>query len=72
MDKRQLTNFNRSLDRCADDSRFFDHSYDRFLASSDEIAKKFENTDFDKQKKVLRTSFNNSATKVLSAAMRLL
>jgi hemoglobin-like flavoprotein len=45
-----------SLGRCVKDPAFFDRFYELFMASSEEIRKKFENTDFDRQKKMLQDS----------------
>ena len=56
MDDRHLALFNESLDRCSSRSGFLDRFYELFLASSDEIAKKFEKTDFKKQVRMLKVS----------------
>ena len=45
-----------SLARCLDDSRFLDRFYELFVSSSDAVADKFRNTDFDNQKRVLASS----------------
>ena len=45
-----------SLARCLDDSRFLDRFYELFVSSSDSVADKFRNTDFDSQKRVLASS----------------
>ncbi len=48
--------FNDSLERCTARPDFLDHFYETFLASSDEVAEKFKNTDFKTQKKILKAS----------------
>ena len=45
-----------SYDRCLEDEEFFDTFYDIFLGKSDEIPPLFENTDFKKQKQMIRMS----------------
>lgn len=45
-----------SLLRCLKDEAFLITFYERFLASSDEVAEKFENTDFKKQRHMLAKS----------------
>ena len=45
-----------SLSRCNQNPEFLDRFYELFMGSSEEIRKKFENTDFEKQKKVLSDS----------------
>ena len=52
----ELEQFNESLDRCTGAPPFFDRFYEVFLGSSDEVAKKFEQTDFVKQKQALKSS----------------
>lgn len=42
--------------RCCASSGFFDTFYDIFLAKSPEVAEKFANTDFTRQKRMLRES----------------
>lgn len=51
-----LSIFNESLDRCIERQEFLTHFYETLLASSDEIAKKFETTEFEKQKAALKTA----------------
>ena len=51
--------FNESFSRVVEgdkQSTFFDHFYRRFLISSPAVAAKFVNTDFDRQKEMLRRS----------------
>ena len=48
--------FNDSLERCSGRPGFLDRFYELFLASSDEVAEKFERTDFRKQTRVLKVS----------------
>ncbi len=48
--------YNDSLARCVKHPGFLDRFYELFLASSDEVAEKFKNTDFKRQKEVLKTT----------------
>lgn len=48
----------QSLRRCSSNPRFMDVFYDNFLASSDEVAEQFANTDFDRQKEMLNKSLH--------------
>lgn len=45
-----------SYDRCLQDETFFDTFYDLFLKKSEEIPPMFANTDFRKQKQMVRIS----------------
>jgi hemoglobin-like flavoprotein len=45
-----------SLGRCIKSPAFLDRFYELFMASSEEIRKKFESTDFARQKKMLQDS----------------
>jgi hemoglobin-like flavoprotein len=45
-----------SLSRCIQSPEFLDRFYELFMASSEDIRKKFEKTDFDRQKKMLQDS----------------
>ena len=45
-----------SLARCLDDPRFLDRFYELFLSSSDAVADKFRNTNFESQKRALASS----------------
>jgi hemoglobin-like flavoprotein len=49
--------FNDSFLRCQNKRGFLDRFYELFLASSKEVSDKFNNTDFEKQKMVLKSSF---------------
>jgi hemoglobin-like flavoprotein len=49
--------FNDSLARCLRGGRFFQHFYELFLASSEEVRAKFRTTDFRRQRRMLQTSF---------------
>jgi hemoglobin-like flavoprotein len=49
--------FNDSFLRCQNKHGFIDRFYELFLASSEDIKAKFKNTDFNKQKMALRSSF---------------
>jgi len=56
--------FLRSLERCKKNSAFIETFYERFLASSDEIADKFRYTDFDRQHDMLVHSLELAANAV--------
>jgi hemoglobin-like flavoprotein len=56
MSEREVELFNDSLERCTASADFLHRFYALFLASSGEVAKKFEHTDFRKQTRLLRTS----------------
>jgi hemoglobin-like flavoprotein len=45
-----------SLSRCLGNPAFLDRFYNLFMTSSEDIRKKFEGTDFDRQKKMLQDS----------------
>jgi hemoglobin-like flavoprotein len=45
-----------SVSRCLANPRFLDRFYELFVSSSDEIAAKFRDTDFDRQKRALASS----------------
>lgn len=53
--------FIASLDRCSSDEKFIPSFYERFLASSDEVRKKFMLTDFEKQNAMLLRSLRLAA-----------
>jgi hemoglobin-like flavoprotein len=53
----EIALFNDSLERCAASADFLDDFYRTFMASSPEVAAKFQRTDFKKQKVMLKTSF---------------
>ena len=53
-----LNEFDDSLNRCNANPRFLDIFYHRFLESSPMVKEKFKNTDFRRQKRVLRSSFH--------------
>jgi len=48
--------YNASLDRCTARHGFLDRFYELFLASSEEVREKFQNTNFERQKESLRMS----------------
>ena len=50
--------FQQSYQRCARESVFMDLFYERFLYSSDEVAKKFANTEFRRQKAIVVQSLH--------------
>ena len=58
MEAQMLETFEQSLLRCESRWDFFDRFYDRFLASSPAVREKFRNTDFVRQKRVLRASLH--------------
>jgi hemoglobin-like flavoprotein len=45
-----------SLSRCIQSPEFLDRFYELFMDSSEDIRKRFEKTDFDRQKKMLQDS----------------
>lgn len=53
--------FLKSLDRCTQSSEFIPTFYDRFVASSPEVRRKFAHTDFAKQNKMLLKSLRLAA-----------
>jgi hemoglobin-like flavoprotein len=57
MDEKTIEIFDKSLHRCDSNPRFLDFFYEKFLASSPKVAEKFANTDFGRQKRLLRASF---------------
>lgn len=57
MDERTIEVFDASLRRCDRDPQFLDYFYDRFLASSPKVRDRFADTDFARQKRLLRASF---------------
>ena len=58
MDAGTLREFEASLERCSADPDFLDLFYGNFLGSSPKVREKFAGTDFDRQKKALRASFD--------------
>ena len=48
--------FNDSIERCSCQPEFLRRFYELFVASSDTVAKKFENTDLKRQARMLKTS----------------
>jgi len=57
MDEKVVATFDESLRRCDSNPRFLDIFYEKFLASSPDVQEKFANTDFSRQKMLLRASF---------------
>jgi len=57
MDAATLHTFDQSLTRCNAEVGFLDRFYERFMESSPKVREKFRNTDFERQKMVLRASF---------------
>jgi hemoglobin-like flavoprotein len=58
MDAGTLRKFEESLARCLADPDFLDIFYGNFLGSSPKVREKFAGTDFDRQKEMLRASFD--------------
>jgi len=56
VDPRQLSDFSESLGRCMADRRFLDRFYELFIGSSPEVAERFRDTDFVRQKRALSSS----------------
>lgn len=56
MDERDIELFNDSIERCSASPDFLARFYTLFLASSEDVAKKFEHTDLRKQARMLKTS----------------
>lgn len=56
MDEKPIKIFDESLRRCNAIPGFLDRFYEKFLASSPKVQKKFSNTDFNRQKRALRAS----------------
>jgi hemoglobin-like flavoprotein len=57
VDQQVIELFDQSLQRCNANPKFLDRFYERFLDSSPKVRQKFANTDFVRQKRVLRASF---------------
>lgn len=57
LDEKTIEIFDRSLRRCDTNAAFLDLFYERFLASSPKVRDKFANTNFARQKRLLRASF---------------
>jgi len=56
MSEEELELFHDSLSRCSSTPRFLERFYELFLASSPEVRDKFRQTDFPKQRRVLKAS----------------
>lgn len=56
MTENDIQLFNDSLERCTSKPEFLYRFYDLFIASSPEIAEKFKNTDFNRQRRMLKAS----------------
>lgn len=54
--EKDLEIFNDSLERCRAKGNFIDRFYERFLASSPQVAEKFKHTDFTRQRRMLQAS----------------
>ena len=55
---RNASEVRESLGRCLADPDFLDIFYGNFLGSSPKVREKFAGTDFDRQKEMLRASFD--------------
>lgn len=53
---RQVSSFSQSLSRCLANPAFLDRFYELFISSSETIAEKFRDTDFERQKRALSSS----------------
>jgi hemoglobin-like flavoprotein len=58
MDEKTLSTFDESLRRCDAVPGFLESFYKKFLDSSPKVKKKFEKTDFVRQKRALRASLH--------------
>jgi len=56
VDGETIIRFRSSLERCLARADFLESFYARFLGSSEEVRAKFANTDFSKQRRILRGS----------------
>ena len=56
VDAEDIEVFNDSLERCTSHPEFLGRFYEFFLASSPEVAEKFKNTNFARQKRALKAS----------------
>ena len=59
VDSGTLDLFDRSLARCEARPDFLDLFYEKFMASSPDVAEKFAGTDFVRQKRALTASFHH-------------
>jgi hypothetical protein len=50
--------FNDSYERCLSQGGFLDKFYDRYIAADQTVARKFANTDLEKQKRMLDASLH--------------
>lgn len=57
MEEAIIRTFDASLRRCDTTPDFLDRFYERFMTSSPKVREKFEHTDFERQKRLLRASF---------------
>ena len=57
VDEKTTQIFEQSLRRCDSKPDFLDIFYEKFLASSPKVAERFADTDFHRQKRLLRASF---------------
>jgi len=57
VDRPEIEVFNDSLARCLRGDQFFQRFYELFLAASDEVREKFQDTDFRRQRRMLQSSF---------------
>jgi hemoglobin-like flavoprotein len=70
MTEANIVIFNDSFERCmATGPRFFDVFYDHFLRSSPEVSVKFQGADFNRQKRMLKTSLYKMVAAVVSRSV---
>ena len=62
MERSHKQEFLDSLNRCSQDDQFMAMFYRRFLATSPEVRKKFRDTEFSRQERVLLRSLQLSAS----------
>jgi hemoglobin-like flavoprotein len=56
LDRERIADFCSSLDRCHASPGFIDRFYQRFIATSPEVAEAFEHTDLERQRRALSSS----------------
>ena len=56
MDREQIARFDTSLARCLAEQAFLTRFYDLFVESSPDIAEKFRDTDFERQRRAMGAS----------------
>ena len=56
LDRQRLSDFGASLGRCHANPEFLSRFYELFVAASPEVAEKFSNTDFERQRRAMSAS----------------